>query len=235
MEKQDLNIQAFSFVDAAVYSCLADIPPTIVISVDDWGFPETPLDSSNPNIVAVLKLHFADTADFDNELGMSEDEARSIISFVEKWLPVHPDIIVHCAAGRSRSAGIACALDLWLNGDAESLWASPYKTPNPLCFEKVCKAAGIDVDRDEIRRRYEESGARFKAFARGGLEERLGKCLAAGEVEGEMPACRDDGEDKGPTAWEDIADRLGDDCPLASGFASLIARRSASTRTTPSS
>ena len=226
MEKQNLKIQALSFVDAAVYSCLKDISPTIIISVDDWGFPETPLDYSNPNIAAVLKLHFADTDDYENELAMSEDEARRIVSFVEKWLPIHPDIIVHCAAGRSRSAGIVCALDLWLNGDTESLWASPYKTPNPLCFEKVCRAAGMEVDHDETMRRYEHSRENFGAYHRGGYEDKLLECCARGNMDGEVREYSDnDPEGREAQAWEDIIDRLGDDSPLAEGAVSLYKRR----------
>ena len=133
------------------------------------------------------------------------------------------------------SAGIACALDLWLNDDGESLWSSPYKTPNPLCFERVCEAAGIDVDRDEIRRRYDESSKRFETFTCGGYEKALDGCFENREVDGEVSAYSDKEPGRLSDAWEDIADRLGDDCPLASGFASLIARRSASTRATPSS
>ena len=150
------NIHVMSFADAAAYSCLRDIPPTIVISIDDKGFTPTPLDIDNPAIVGILKVSFEDV-DEDQEntsTAMTNEDATAIVEFVRHYLPLKPEILIHCAAGVNRSAGVAAAIHRWLNGDDAPVMDSPYRRPNFLCYKKICAAADVMIDECFERERF---------------------------------------------------------------------------------
>lgn len=150
------NIHILSFCDAAAYTCLRDIPPTIVISIDDKGFDPTPLDIDNPAIIGILKLWFGDVdEDWENtSTAISNENAEQIVAFVKRYLPLKPEILIHCAAGVSRSAGVAAALHRWLNGTDAPITDSPYRRPNFLCYKKVCAAAEVMIDECVERERF---------------------------------------------------------------------------------
>lgn len=148
------DIHVMSFDAAAVYSCLEGIPPTIIVSIDDLGFPLTPFDEDNVKILSVCKVMFSDTV--DEKIGMTEDDARKIVSFVSNWRIVHPSIVVHCAAGVSRSAGVAAGLSKWLNGDDTAFSNSPYFNPNILCYTRILDAAGVPYDLEAVQHLFEE-------------------------------------------------------------------------------
>ena len=162
-----VNIHVMSFEDAAIYSSLTDIPPTIVISIDDVGFPTTPIDIDNPNILGMLKLWFSDV-DYQDAYAMTDEDAQKIVAFVKRYLPLRPEILVHCAAGVSRSAGVAAALGRWLNDDERFVFDSPYRSPNILCYKKVLDAAGVHYDEAIETDKFEEhSKMRQKWLDRG--------------------------------------------------------------------
>ena len=111
--KQPTNIMVMSFEDACLYTFMKDVSPFIIISIDDKGFSPTPFNMDCPSLLSVLKLHFSDYSfEADGSIpdhAMTEEDADKIARFVEHWLPARPEILVHCAAGISRSAGIAAA------------------------------------------------------------------------------------------------------------------------------
>ena len=144
-----VNISAMSYRDAAICSSFEDMPPTIFISIDDAGFPITPLDYDNVNVAGILKLWFSDIP-YPDAHAMSEEDGKRVVEFVKRHLPLRPDIVVHCAAGVSRSAGVAAALGKWLNGDDSFVFDSPYKNPNMLCYKRVLEAAGVTLDEAEV-------------------------------------------------------------------------------------
>ena len=167
-----VNIHVMSFEDAAIYSSSTDIPPTIVISIDDVGFPVTPIDIDNPNILGVLKLFFTDT-DIADAYAMTDEDADNIISFVKHYLPLRPEILVHCAAGVSRSAGVAAALGRWLNGDERFVFDSPYRNPNILCYKKVLDAADVHYDETIEHDKFEDHRQMRKSWLKNGYDDAL--------------------------------------------------------------
>jgi len=55
----------------------------------------------------------------------------------------HPDaqrIVIHCAAGKSRSAAVAAALHLVLNGSDKPIFGNPRYRPNMLVYRHVLNA-----------------------------------------------------------------------------------------------
>ena len=172
--KYFIPIHIMSFTDATIYSCLKDIPPTIIISIDDPGFPQTPFDIDNSNIIGILKLWFCDVGEDNEAIGITESDAESIVSFVRHYLPLRPEIMVHCAAGKSRSAGIAAALNRWLNGSDSPVMDSHYKTPNFLCYKRICDAAKIsDFNEEKERIRFKQHDEEYIHWYENGYDNAL--------------------------------------------------------------
>lgn len=72
---------------------------------------------------------------------MSAKQADEVVSAVEEWLVFakgQPEILVHCEAGISRSAGVAAALSWLYNGDDEH-WHK-VKLPNAHVKRQVIEA-----------------------------------------------------------------------------------------------
>lgn len=71
----------------------------------------------------------------DRELVLfSQDQAKTVVDRIKSHIVsgrfIHPLIIVHCHAGVSRSAGMAEALSLWLNGDDSGIGSNTRFIPN---------------------------------------------------------------------------------------------------------
>ena len=66
---------------------------------------------------------------------MQIQDARRIRALLER----HPDcdLIVHCDAGISRSAGVAAAVTEAEGGDPAGIFDSPYYEPNHHCYRLV--------------------------------------------------------------------------------------------------
>ena len=69
---------------------------------------------------------------------MDNKDAKNIIDFVETFKNEVDLIVVHCEFGISRSAGVASALSLILNG-TDQYYFDNY-IPNMLCYRKILNA-----------------------------------------------------------------------------------------------
>jgi predicted protein tyrosine phosphatase len=103
--------------------------PYLLLSIGNPGqrIPRFPDCSSR---VAVLRLEFADVDAWKNgDEGFTADQADEMVRFVER----HDVslIVVQCEAGIRRSAAVAEALWLWLNGETGSGIFSERFDPNP--------------------------------------------------------------------------------------------------------
>ena len=96
---------------------------------------------------------------FDDEEGgitsMTPQNAYDILDFVEKWLDEDVDIIVHCGAGVSRSAGVAAALSLLVNGDDSNIFDDGRYSPNMHCYRSVLKASGLEYSEEDASRKHD--------------------------------------------------------------------------------
>lgn len=92
------------FVPRSIAEKMAASPNVAVISIRD---PETQIASLQTGWRDVLYLDFFDTDGSDPELKhMSLADAQSIVEFAGKHHDAD-EILVHCIAGQSRSAGVA--------------------------------------------------------------------------------------------------------------------------------
>lgn len=70
---------------------------------------------------------------------MTCDDADKIVAFCLKWLP-ETDLIVHCEAGVSRSAGVCAAIMKWYERSDTMIFNNPYFRPNMHCYRTVLNA-----------------------------------------------------------------------------------------------
>jgi hypothetical protein len=138
---------------AISYSYHTNPEDYIIISVNDYDYKPANFDRQNNKIKAVLKLYFNDI-EFQTERGimMSEQDAERIRMFVDTWKDKVSNIVVHCFAGISRSAGVACAVSKYLNGSDYDIWNSGKYYPNSHCYKLTCKAFGFDVTDEYIKK-----------------------------------------------------------------------------------
>ena len=113
---------------------------TVIVSITGFG-EEFPEFADNPHIVGVCYVQFDDEEQGIN--AMTDDNAREILNFISEWASEDVDIVVHCSAGISRSAGVGAALMLILNGDDSDVFGSGKYAPNMNCYRKMLSAAGL--------------------------------------------------------------------------------------------
>lgn len=109
---------------------------TIIISINEVFGPLAAFDRHNPNLVDVLSLRFSDV-ESDEPDHMAEEDAKQVIQFINKYINSVDQIVVHCGAGISRSAGVAAALMLIINGDDSLIFDNPKFCPNRCCYRTV--------------------------------------------------------------------------------------------------
>lgn len=114
----------------------------IIISIraHDSSQLNIPIDTES-NIKDVLYLMFDDVTDgYDNVI--TPDIADKIGEFVLKHKNTEDklNLIVHCDAGRSRSAGVAGAIMKYLFNDDAPIFHNKAYCPNMTCYMKVLHA-----------------------------------------------------------------------------------------------
>lgn len=117
--------------------------PTIIISISDPDkdavvFCKAPYSP----LIAVCRVWFDDIDQKRNhdDVLMSREDAEKIKNFIERYKDKAQQIIVHCEAGQSRSAGVMAAIKEWLEGDKFSVWNDPKYTPNRHCYRTMMES-----------------------------------------------------------------------------------------------
>lgn len=127
--------------------------PVVMISISDpnMRYDSFPFISQDNKITDILKISFAD-ADApgidvygreasSSDLMQPEDGQR-----IKKFLDKHPgmDVIVHCDAGISRSAGVAAGILKAKTGDDSQIFDRPAYRPNFHCYRTTLAALFSD-------------------------------------------------------------------------------------------
>ena len=98
---------------AIAYSFKKDVPKTAIISISDVYAEniqeEHPAFAKNPQIENVLYLNFNDVEEGE-QFAITDEDGRKIADFVRNLPKTTEQILVHCGAGVSRSAGICAAI-----------------------------------------------------------------------------------------------------------------------------
>lgn len=141
-----MNVTVMSRRDAIRYCYQPHRDKTIMISISDpySAYMRGPFASKENGVKAILPLEFADAEtpgkdvyyrDVDEKDLITETDAQKVRDFLMR----HPDtdVIVHCDAGISRSAGVGAAILKWATGDDTAIFDNPRFHPNMLCYRKV--------------------------------------------------------------------------------------------------
>lgn len=135
--------------DAIIYCYKPHKVKTIMISISDPNmiYEHTPFCSPENGIQSILELCFADAdrpgpdvygREADVSDLMSETDGRKIAAFISQNKDF--DILIHCDAGISRSAGVAGAILKYFTNDDASIFDNPYYYPNMWCYRKTLNA-----------------------------------------------------------------------------------------------
>ena len=137
---------------------------TAIISITnvDNGFVNFRNNNEN-NIVSVLHLFFDDVCSNEPNC-MNESDAEKIAEFAKNIADKVDQIIVHCEAGVSRSAGVAAALMKYFNDDDMPIFENPRYCPNMHCYSMVLNALMMDVSEEEIKEKEEINIKVWKDF-----------------------------------------------------------------------
>lgn len=144
------NIEIMSRYEIIQLSKLNKLPKDcIVISINDTGHTT---ELTDKNIKDILVLEFDDIdSDYDKLKAMTYDDGVKIKEFINKYKDSVVNIIIHCTAGVSRSAGVACGVALYLNGTDDYIWSSKKYLPQKRCYEITSSSFGITVSEEEYK------------------------------------------------------------------------------------
>lgn len=117
--------------------------PLVIISITDIGSAPV-LFAENKQIKAVLRVSF-DDVDKGGFGAMNIDDADLVVDFCLRWLP-QTNLLVHCEAGISRSAGVCAAVLKWYEGCDMQIFGDAYYRPNMHCYREVLKAFERSVE-----------------------------------------------------------------------------------------
>lgn len=151
------NVTILSRRDAMRY-CYRPHPfPSVMISISDPSmvYETAPFFSPSNLVLGILRLCFADADGVGARIWVPQEAAipnrtaeesdlmtREDAAKVAQFLSRHPnrDVIVHCDAGLSRSAGIAAAIMKHFNGDDSLVFDSGKYYPNMWCYRLTLEA-----------------------------------------------------------------------------------------------
>lgn len=129
------HVLSRSKAKALSYSCLEGA--LVIISITDIDSSSV-IFAKNEQIKAILRLSFNDV-DRGSFGAMNENDAESIVYFCNKWI-LKADLLVHCEAGISRSAGVCAAIMKWYEKSDMQIFGNAYYRPNMHCYREVLKA-----------------------------------------------------------------------------------------------
>ena len=149
-------IKVMSRKEASDFSFTNFQERTIIISIASLDESDNTFNKDNPNLIDVLFLRF-DDVESDESNHMVKRDAEKIIQFVNEHIDHIDQIIVHCGAGVSRSAGVAAALMLIINGDDSPIFNSPKFCPNRCCYRTLLNTFFGSFNEEEIEEKFKHN------------------------------------------------------------------------------
>jgi len=133
-------IEIMSRLKAIEFSNISHEEKFAVISISDPD-KEGPnlLNNINNGIIYRHQEYFFDV-DINQPGCITDEQAKNIAIFANEISRKVPNLIVHCEAGMSRSAGVAAAIMKYINGNDWDVFDNPKYRPNMTCYRSVLNA-----------------------------------------------------------------------------------------------
>ena len=146
-----MKFQVLNRTQAKKYTFQQHNHKYIMISIADLDNTANRFNKS-PELVDVLHLWFNDE-EKPNPTCIKPEDAQKIIAFVNKYVDVVDEIVVHCEAGVSRSAGVCAAIMYIILGDDKYIFDNPRFCPNMTCYTSVLTAYFGGYNQQEVDRK----------------------------------------------------------------------------------
>jgi len=137
-----LTFKVMSRNEAVKYTHQAVIPKTLLISICS-AYEEEPSFAQNRNILGIVHLWFDDVGK-EGENAMTMEDAMVIWNAIRHHTSNTEQILVHCEAGISRSAGVCAGIQKVLTNGDWQIFDNPRYKPNMHCYNMMLKAAMTD-------------------------------------------------------------------------------------------
>lgn len=145
-----MKIRVMSKLKAVEHSIKTDINKCIIVSINTPNYGTYLYD--NKNIIDILPLYFNDIErDYKNCLAPRQNDFAGLKDFIDTYKDQVDEIIVHCAAGISRSSATAAAICQYLKIDeVKTIWANSDYIPNTLVYKLALKELGLKYCEHQI-------------------------------------------------------------------------------------
>lgn len=144
-----MNVQIWSRAKMVAESSAIN-QNTIIISITEVDSPLALIDEKNPFIKGVLRLEFDDEVQGENII--TDAQAAQVVEFINNR--TCDNLIVHCFAGISRSAGMAAAISKAIDGDDMWVFKNGCYVPNMCVYRKVLNAFMCPIDEKETAEKW---------------------------------------------------------------------------------
>ena len=153
-------IKVFPF-DVTEYVCreIKDLPEfrCCVVSIDDKGFKPTDIHEGG-SVLRIFRMNFPDIDSSDAphlmKYAATPEDLSGLKSFIDEIKDECNFLIVHCAAGVSRSPAVASVIEEYL-GLPDTIWSSGNYQPNRHVYTLALKEFGITKTEEEIDKNYD--------------------------------------------------------------------------------
>lgn len=149
-------VKIMSEFNAVKHSYNTDIPPCIIVSItgESDKLPDfNKFDINNPNkskVLDIFEMHFEDIdKKYPGHKEPKQSDFKGLKAFIDRYRNDVEELIVHCHAGVSRSAGCASAICKYLN-IKDFIWISDKYIPNKLVYKLCSNELGVPATNDEI-------------------------------------------------------------------------------------
>ena len=148
-----MNIKVMSRNEAIAHSFKQEIPKCAIVSINALleNHPSFYMHNNieDRRIMGVLKLNFNDIDKPFENMEPKQEDLLGLKAFIDtiKDNPEIEEIIVHCAAGISRSSAVAAAICQYLGLDEfKIIWSSYNYVPNTLVYKLAINELGLKWD-----------------------------------------------------------------------------------------
>lgn len=143
-----MKITVMSRLQAIEHSIKSNIEKCIIISINSLN-DEATYFYDNSNIRAIFFLYFNDIErDYEKSIAPRQKDFNGLKDFIDSFKDNDDikEIIIHCAAGISRSSAVAAAICQYLKIDEyKTIWSKPCYIPNILVYRLAINELGLKM------------------------------------------------------------------------------------------